>query len=67
VWGLRDDLLRRRMWLLPLRDACWFFTWVASYFFTRIRWRGSEYRVVAGKLVPVAGASDAVRAETAAR
>ena len=65
VWGLHDDLLRRRLWLVPLRDLCWSFTWVASYFCTRIRWRGSAFRVVAGKLVPVAEHSEVAEAETA--
>ena len=67
VWGLGDTLLRKRLWMLPLRDACAFFTWLASYFFTRINWRGSRFRVVAGKLVPVGASNDAVHAETAAR
>jgi hypothetical protein len=46
-------LLRRRMWLVPLRDATGFLTWIAGYFFTRINWRGSGFHVVHGKLVPV--------------
>jgi ceramide glucosyltransferase len=58
VWGLGDRLLL---------DATGFVTWVASYFVNRIRWRGSEFNVVDGKLVPtgergeVAGASPAAR------
>ena len=52
VWGLHDELLRRRLWLTPLRDAVGFVVWVGSYFFTRIRWRGSEFNIVDGKLVP---------------
>jgi ceramide glucosyltransferase len=67
VRGLGDTLLRKRLWLVPLRDASWFLTWVASYFFTRINWRGSEFRVVSGKLVPVAEPRDTVHAETPAR
>jgi len=67
VWGLGDKLLRRRLWLVPLRDAWWFLTWVASYFSTRIRWRGSEFRVVAGKLVPVEQPTEVAQAGTAAR
>jgi ceramide glucosyltransferase len=67
VWGLGDRVLRRRMWLVPLRDATGFATWVGSYFITRIRWRGSEFNVMDGKLVlvreqeEVAGASTPVR------
>ena len=67
VWGLGDSLLRRRMWLVPLRDATGFVTWVASYFITRIRWRGSEFDIVGGKLVPVGEREEVAGASTAAR
>jgi len=67
VWGLGDQLLRRRLWLVPLRDATGFVTWVASYFMTRIRWRGLEFRIVDGKLVPMEGNTDMAEAGTSAR
>ncbi|HKM91617.1 MAG TPA: bacteriohopanetetrol glucosamine biosynthesis glycosyltransferase HpnI [Candidatus Acidoferrales bacterium] len=67
VWGLGDRLLRRRLWLVPLRDATGFLTWIAGYFFTRINWRGSGFRVVEGKLVPVEQPAKAAAAGTAAR
>jgi ceramide glucosyltransferase len=52
VWGLRDPLLRRRMWMLPLRDAFGFVVWLASFFKRRIEWRGSEFYVRDKRLVP---------------
>jgi ceramide glucosyltransferase len=67
VWGLGDGLLRRRLWLVPLRDATGFVTWVASYFWTRIEWRGSAFHVVRGKLVPVDDSGHVVEAGTPAR
>lgn len=67
VWGLGDSLLRRRLWLVPLRDATGFVTWVASYFSTRITWRGSAFHVVDGKLVPVRSSAAVAEAGTAAR
>jgi len=67
VWGLGDQLLRRRLWLVPLRDATGFVTWVASYFWTRIDWRGSAFHVVDGKLVPVDPPAEVAEAGTAAR
>ena len=67
VWGLRDPLLRRRLWLVPLRDATGFVTWVASYFWTRIEWRGSSFHVVDGKLVPVDHSAEVAEAGTPAR
>jgi ceramide glucosyltransferase len=67
VWGLGDELLRRRLWLVPLRDATGFVTWVGSYFFTRIRWRGSEFNIVDGKLVPVEASAGMVEPGAPAR
>lgn len=54
VWGLQDPVLRRRLWLLPLRDALAFPIWLASFASNRIRWRGLEFTVEKGRLVPVA-------------
>jgi len=54
IWGLRDDLLKRRWWLVPLWDAFAFILWLNSLVWSRVRWRGIEYRVAGGRLIPVA-------------
>ena len=54
VWGLHDDLLKRRWWLVPLWDAFAFVLWLNSLFWSRVHWRGVEYRVSGGRLIPVA-------------
>jgi len=54
IWGLRDELLKRRWWLVPLWDAFAFVLWLNSLFWSRVRWRGVEYRVSGGRLIPVA-------------
>lgn len=51
VAGMRDALLRRKMELLPLRDAFAFVVWVASFFPQRIHWRGQEFYVRDKRLV----------------
>ena len=53
VWGLRDDLLKRRWWLVPLWDVFAFVVWVNSLVWSRVRWQGVEYRVADGRLIPV--------------
>jgi ceramide glucosyltransferase len=58
VWGLEDSVVRRYWWLAPLRDAANFFVWVASFFSNRIRWRGLEFRVKEGLLIPGTDAKD---------
>jgi len=54
VWGLKDPVLRRKFWLLPLRDALAFPVWLASFASNRIEWRGLEFTILKGRLVPVA-------------
>jgi ceramide glucosyltransferase len=54
AYGMRDPLLRKRWWLIPLRDAGDFFIWVATLFWNRVTWRGSKYYVRRGRLIPVA-------------
>jgi ceramide glucosyltransferase len=52
--GMRDPLVTRKLWMLPLRDACAFVVWVASFFPQRIHWRGQQYYVQDKRLVAVA-------------
>ena len=54
VWGMRDDLVSRKIWLLPVRDAFGFAAWVASFFVQRIVWRGQEFLIRDKRLVPIA-------------
>lgn len=54
VWGLGDPVVRRRIWLVPMRDAVNFFVWAAGFFFSKVQWRGKEYRVDGSYLIPLA-------------
>jgi ceramide glucosyltransferase len=56
VWGVRDDVLRRKLWLVPLRDSIYFVVWLASFGSKRIHWGGEEFRMEKGHLVPAASA-----------
>jgi ceramide glucosyltransferase len=53
VWGLRDPILRRRFWLLPVRDLLSFFVWLASFGMNRIEWRGNAFTLDKGRMIPV--------------
>jgi ceramide glucosyltransferase len=53
VWGLHDELLKRRWWLVPLWDALAFIVWLNSLVWSRVRWQGKDYRVSGGRLIPV--------------
>lgn len=53
VWGLKDPLLRKRLWLVPAWDALAFLILAVSFSKRRIRWRGTEFYVRKGRLSPV--------------
>jgi ceramide glucosyltransferase len=52
VWGVGDDVLRRKLWMVPLRDAIHFFVWLAGFASNRIHWGGEAFRMKKGQLVP---------------
>jgi ceramide glucosyltransferase len=58
-WGLGDRRIGRKLLLVPLHDAISFATWVGGFFFNKIVWRGSVYRVRKGLLIPVVNRSGA--------
>jgi ceramide glucosyltransferase len=59
VWGVGDELLRRKIWLVPLRDAIHFVIWLASFGSNHIRWGGVEYVIRQGRMAPLAGGENA--------
>jgi ceramide glucosyltransferase len=68
VWGMRDRLLRKKLWLVPLVDALGFFIWALSFAGNRINWRGSRFYVRDRLLVPVVfGPGDVPQTKTQAR
>jgi ceramide glucosyltransferase len=57
VWGVRDAVLRRKFWLIPLRDVLNFGVWLASFASNRITWGGDEYALRKGRMIPLSAAS----------
>ena len=60
VWGLGDRRLAKILWLVPVRDAISFVVWVSGFFSEKITWRGLEYRVQKGRLIPVPAISQSL-------
>jgi hypothetical protein len=54
IHGLKQRRLWQEVPLIPVWDAAAFGIWVASYLRNSIRWRGADYYIQDGKLVPVA-------------
>jgi ceramide glucosyltransferase len=62
VWGVEDGVLRRKLWLVPLRDTIHFMIWLASFGSNHIRWGNVEYVIQQGQMVPIAHKSETPRA-----
>jgi ceramide glucosyltransferase len=50
VWGVGDEVLRKRLWLVPLRDAVHFAVWMAGFVSNRVMWGGVEYAIEGGRM-----------------
>jgi len=54
IHGLKQDYLKKNLALIPVWDALAFVIWLASFAQRSIRWRGSNYLIRDGLLVPAA-------------
>lgn len=53
IHGLRQRALWKQMPLIPVWDALAFAIWLVSFTRSSIRWRGADYYIREGQLVPV--------------
>ncbi len=58
IWGLNDQVLRRRFFLIPLRDAIHFFVWIASFTSNRVTWGDSQFDLKNGQMIAVQSRTD---------
>jgi len=52
VWGIRDEVVRQKWWVVPFRDAVHFIVWLTGFTSNRVVWSGTEYEVREGKMSP---------------
>jgi ceramide glucosyltransferase len=52
VWGVGDEVLRKKLWLVPLRDTIYFVVYLASFASNRITWGDQQFTMEQGQLVP---------------
>jgi ceramide glucosyltransferase len=57
VWGLHDDTVRRKPWLIPLRDAANLVVWVAGLFGDRVVWGSIQYAIHRGRMSPISSSA----------
>jgi ceramide glucosyltransferase len=53
IWGIKHDVLWKKLALVPVWDALAFGIWLTSFSRNSIRWRDAEYYIRDGTLVPV--------------
>jgi ceramide glucosyltransferase len=54
VRGLQDQTAKRKLALVPFRDAMHFCVWLGSFFSNRITWGEAEFRLASsGEMIPV--------------
>ena len=53
VWGVGDELLKRKLWIVPLRDAIHFVVWIGGFVSNRVSWGGVEYTIHNGEMEEV--------------
>lgn len=58
VWGVGDEVLRRKLWLVPLRDGIHFVVWLAGFASNRVNWGGVEYTIHKGEMRQAGPSSD---------
>jgi ceramide glucosyltransferase len=56
MWGMKQHGIWKKIPLIPVWDAIAFLLWIASFARNTIRWRGVDYFIREGLLVPVASA-----------
>ena len=56
IWGMKQRGIWGKIPLIPVWDAIAFLLWIASFARNTIRWRGVDYFIREGTLVPVAPA-----------
>ena len=56
IHGLRQAGLWKQMTLIPVWDGVAFAIWLTSFGRNTIRWRGADYHIRDGRLVPLAEA-----------
>ncbi|HTZ46692.1 MAG TPA: bacteriohopanetetrol glucosamine biosynthesis glycosyltransferase HpnI [Verrucomicrobiae bacterium] len=50
IWGIGDQVLRRKWWLVPIRDAVHFIVWLSSFASNRVKWGDTEYTIEHGQM-----------------
>ena len=56
VWGVKDVVLARKLWLVPLRDTIHFAVWLAGFTSNRVKWGGAEFEIEQGRMKQVPAA-----------
>ncbi len=62
IWGIGDEVLRRKLWLIPLRDAIYFAVWLSSFASNRVIWGDSQFALKRGEMTLVNSSGKSAKA-----
>jgi ceramide glucosyltransferase len=62
IRGLDRRDVWAKLWIIPIADAAALFLWLASFVVNSFRWRGGEYEIRRGILIPLAPEPEAIEA-----
>jgi ceramide glucosyltransferase len=48
-----DETVRKKIWLVPFRDAIHFIVWLASFASNKISWSGEQFTMREGRMTPL--------------
>jgi len=61
IWGIGDDVLRQKLWLIPFRDAIYFAVWLFSFASNRVIWGDSQFMLRRGEMIEINSSAKSVR------
>ena len=50
---VNDEIVRKKIWLIPFRDALHFIVWLASFASNKISWGGEQFTMRKGRMTQV--------------
>jgi len=53
VWGIGDEILSQKMWLVPVRDAVYFIVWLSSFASNRVTWGDARFMLKRGEMTEI--------------
>ncbi len=61
VWGIGDEILSQKMWLVPVRDAVYFIVWLSSFASNRVTWGDTRFMLRRGEMTEIGSSAKSAK------